>query len=147
MAPPLCKFEFCTIVLSWRQCPKADHRPVKQGWKAELKQILSISVHVTSGVSKHQYLGTCPIVKQMKDSVCMLSHFSHVWLFATPWTVACQAPLSMRSSRQEYWSGLIFPSPGDLPGPGIKPGSPALQADSLPSEPPWKPERKYMYQV
>ena len=53
-----------------------------------------------------------------------------------PWTaVACQAPLSMEFSRQEYWSGLPFPSPGDLPYPGIKPRSPALQADSLPSEP------------
>ena len=52
-------------------------------------------------------------------------------LFATPWTVACQAPLSMGFSRQKYWSGLPFPSPGDLPKPGIKPGSLALQADSL----------------
>ena len=52
---------------------------------------------------------------------------------ATPWTVACQAPLSTRFSKQEYWSGLPFPSPGDLPVPGIEPGSPALQADSLPS--------------
>ena len=53
---------------------------------------------------------------------------------ATPWTVACQAPLSMGFSRQEYWSGLPFPSPRDLPDPGVKPGSPALQADSLPTE-------------
>ena len=53
----------------------------------------------------------------------------------TPWTVARQAPLSMGFSRQEYWSELPFPSPGDLPGPGIEPGSPALQANSLPSEP------------
>ena len=53
---------------------------------------------------------------------------------ATPWTVAHQAPLSMGFSRQEYWSGLPFPSPGDLPDPGIKPSSPALQADSLPNE-------------
>ena len=58
---------------------------------------------------------------------------------ATPWTVACKSPLSMGFSRQEYWSGLPFPSPGDIPDPGIKPGSPALQADSLPSEPPGKP--------
>ena len=57
----------------------------------------------------------------------------------TPWTVACQAPLSMGFSRQEYWSGLPFPSSGDLSDPGIKPGSPALQADSLPSAPPGKP--------
>ena len=60
---------------------------------------------------------------------------SRVWLFATPWT-AHQAPLSMGFSRQEYWSGLPFPPPGDLPNPGIKPRSPALQADALTSEPP-----------
>ena len=63
---------------------------------------------------------------------------SHVWLFAAPWTVAHKAPLSIEFSRQEYWSGLPFPSPGCLPNPGIKPGSPALQANSLPSEPPGK---------
>ena len=66
---------------------------------------------------------------------------SRVRLFATPWTVAYQVPPSMGFSRQECWSGLPFPSPGDLPDPGIKPGSPALQADALPSEPPWKPKR------
>ena len=54
----------------------------------------------------------------------------------TPWTVACQAPLSMGFSRQKYWSRLSFPSPGDLPDPGIKPGSPALKEDSLLAEPP-----------
>ena len=62
--------------------------------------------------------------------------FSCVRLFATPWIVAHQAPLSMEFSRQEYWSGEPFPSSGDLPDLGIVPGSPALQADSLPSEPP-----------
>ena len=56
-----------------------------------------------------------------------------------PWTVAHQAPLSIGFFRQEYWSRLPFPSPGDLPDPEIEPGSPALQADSLPSEPPGKP--------
>ena len=61
---------------------------------------------------------------------------SHVRFFATPWTVAYQAPLSMGFSRQEYWSGLPFPSPGDLPYPGSKPRSPTLQADASPSEPP-----------
>ena len=60
---------------------------------------------------------------------------SHVWLFATSWTVAHHASLPMEFSRQEYWSGLPFPSPGHLPDPRIGPGSPALQADSLPSEP------------
>ena len=63
---------------------------------------------------------------------------SHVQLFATPWTIAHQAPLSMGFSRQEYWSGLPFPYPGDLPNPGIEPRSPALQADALTSEPPGK---------
>ena len=63
---------------------------------------------------------------------------SRVRLFATPWGVAYQAPPSMGFSRQEYWSGLPFPSPGGLPNPGIEPGSPALQADALPSEPPGK---------
>ena len=57
---------------------------------------------------------------------------------ATPWTVAYQAPPCMGFSRQEYWSALPFPSPGDLLHPGIEPGSPALQADALPSEPPGK---------
>ena len=65
--------------------------------------------------------------------------FSRVRLFATAWTVAYQAPPSMGFSRQEYWSGLPFPSPGDLPNPGIKPRSPALQGDALTSEPPGKP--------
>ena len=68
-----------------------------------------------------------------------VNSFSHIRLFATPWTVAYQAPLSMKFSRQEYWSGLPYPSPGDLPDPGIKPMFPALQADTLPSEPPGKP--------
>ena len=60
---------------------------------------------------------------------------SCIQLFLTLWTIACKAPLSTEFSRQEYWSGLLFPSPGDLPGPGIKPGSPALLAYTLPSEP------------
>ena len=64
---------------------------------------------------------------------------SRVRLFATPWTIAYQAPPSMGFSRQECWSGLPFPSPGDLPNPGIVPGSPELQADALLSEPPGKP--------
>ena len=63
---------------------------------------------------------------------------SRMRLLETPWTVAHQAPLSMEFSRQKHWSGLPFPSPGDFPDPGIEPWSPALQADSLPSEPPGK---------
>ena len=73
---------------------------------------------------------------------CMLSHFSCVQLYATLWTVTCQAPLSVGFSRQEYWNGLPCPPPGDLPNPGIEPKplkSPALQADSFPLVPPGKP--------
>ena len=62
--------------------------------------------------------------------MCVLSGFSNVQLCVTLWTIACQAPLSMGFSRQEYWSGLPFPSPGDLPHPGIEPRSPPLQADA-----------------
>ena len=69
---------------------------------------------------------------------------SHVRLFETPWTVAHQAPLSIEFSRQEYWSGLPFPSLWDLPNPGIEPRSPALQADSFPSEPPGKPPQGWV---
>ena len=72
----------------------------------------------------------------------MLSRFSCVCLFVTKWTVARQAPLSMGFSKQEYWSGLPFPSPGDLRSPVIEPlslMSPALTAGSLPLVPPGKP--------
>ena len=64
-----------------------------------------------------------------------MKSLSRVQLFATLWTVAHQAPPSMGFSRQEYWSGLPFPSSGDLPDPGIEPRSPTLQADALTSEP------------
>ena len=81
-----------------------------------------------------------------EKSMCVksVSHFSHVWFFVIPWIVAHQAPLSMEFSRQEYWSGLPFPSPGDLPNPGIEPGSLTLQAVSLLSEPPGKPSHTLM---
>ena len=67
---------------------------------------------------------------------------SHVQLFATPWTVDCQAPLSMGFSRQEYCSGLPFPSPGDIPDPGIKSASPTLGRFFI-TEPPEKPQINY----
>ena len=70
---------------------------------------------------------------------CVRSHFSCVWLFVTPWTIALQAALSMEFSRQEYCIRVAIPSPGNLPNPGIKPGSPVLRADALPSEPLGKP--------
>ena len=77
--------------------------------------------------------------------MCVCKLLSHVQLFVTTWTVVHYSPLSMELSRQEYWSGQPFPSPGDLPDPGIEPGSPALQADSLLSEPPGKPHMKSYY--
>ena len=74
-----------------------------------------------------------------KENVVKVKSLSHIQLFETSWTIVCQAPPSMELSRQGYWGGLPFPSLGDLPDPGIEPRSPALQADSLPSEPPGKP--------
>ena len=68
-----------------------------------------------------------------------MESLSRVQLFATPWTVAYQAPPSMGFSRQDYWSGMPFPPPGDLPNSGIEPKFPSLQADSLPSETLGKP--------
>ena len=79
-----------------------------------------------------------PEVNDTLLCVCVQS-LSCVQLFVTPWTAACQASLLMRFSRQEYWSGLPCPPPGDLPNRGIEPRSPALLVDSLPSEPPGKP--------
>ena len=90
-----------------------------------------------------------PILQKFACFLCQcildVKSFGRVRLFATPWTVAHQAPPSMEFSRQEYWSGLPFPSPGDLPDPEIKPRSPALQADALPSEPPGNPKRLFHF--
>ena len=73
-----------------------------------------------------------------------MKSLSRVRLFATPWTVAYQAPPSVGFSKQECWSGLPFPSPGDFPDPGIEPGSPAMQADALPWEPSGNPSTKWI---
>ena len=89
---------------------------------------LVVCVHVFSNT----WLRTC-------IGIVVAELLSRVQLFATPWIVAHQAPLFMEFFSQEYWSGLPCPPPGHLPNPGIKPGSSALQADSLPSEPPDKP--------
>ena len=93
--------------------------------------------------------GPCSLELTIWD---VLSHFSRVRLLVSPWTIARKAPLSMGFSRQEYWSGLPLPFLGDLPNPGIELSSPALQADSLPSEPPGKPtvwdaNKKLIYRV
>ena len=97
----------------------------KEMWEFDLSQ--------DSDVNHHSYIN----IRSWKHTgACVPSLFSRVRLCVTPRTVAPQAPLSMRFSRQEYWSGLSCPSLGDLP----EPGSPTLQADSLPSEPPGKPK-------
>ena len=82
--------------------------------------------------------------------VIVVWSISHIWLFVTPWTVACQAPLSMGFSTQEYWSGLPFSSPGDLHDPEIKPTSPALTGGFFTTESPGKPMkdfRKSLFQI
>ena len=80
-----------------------------------------------------------PVQKVMVQKVMLIFSCSAVSdSFVIPWTLACQAALSREFCGQEYWSGCPFPSPEALPDPGIKPGSPALQAESLPSEPPGK---------
>ena len=81
--------------------------------------------------------GTAILILIIKVKV-KVKLLSRVRLFATPWIVAYQAPPSMGFSRQEHWIGLPFPSPGDLPNPGIEPGSPTFQADALTSELPGK---------
>ena len=75
---------------------------------------------------------------------CVLSHFSHVRLFETLWSIAHEAPLSMGFPRQEFWSGLPFPSPGDLPNPGVEPVSPALAGGFFTTKPPGKPTYNYV---
>ena len=87
-------------------------------------------------IQKTKIMASGPSTSWQIDGSEWVKSISRVRSFVTPWTVAHQAPQSMEFSRQEYWSGLAFPSAGDLPNPGIEPGSPTLQADALPSEPP-----------
>ena len=119
-------------------------------WPQPQEDSSSVWAVVTQGCWSllHCYwsLGSPSLVNPASFSISTLwkvkvKSLSHVRLLATPWTVAYKAPLSMGFFRQEYWSGLPFPSPGDLPNPGIDPGSPALQADALPSEPSGKAAR------
>ena len=101
---------------------------------------LSCSLFTRFSSETQRLLEKLCLAQHYPYSVCaVLSQFSGVRLFAILWTVARQSPLSMGFSRPEYRSRLPFPSPGNLPHPGIKLGSPVLQADSSPSEPPGKP--------
>ena len=92
-------------------------------------------VFSSTTVWKHQFFGTQLSWWSDSHTLIEVKSLSRVQLFVTPSTVDYQAPPSMGFSRQEYWSGLPFPSPGDLPNLGIEPRSPALQTDALPSEP------------
>ena len=98
-------------------------------------QAMATPFSFTAGVS----LGTTANFKSWLTGCENVTHSVMSSCLETPWTIASQAPLSMGFPRQEDWSGLSCPSSGDLPDPGIEPGSPVLQADSLASEPPGKP--------
>ena len=89
-------------------------------------------------VSEKQFPASPPS-RNVHDSFVAVQSLSHVQLFATPWTVARQAPLFMGFSTQKYSSGLLFPSPGDLPSPGTKPESPELAGQFLTTKPSGKP--------
>ena len=102
---------------------QADSLPLNHLGNQEGRQDVYNSDYGLKGKSKKLLL---PCAKVLSHSVTSDS--------ATPWTAVCQAPLSVEFSRQEYWSGLPFLSPGDFPNPGVNPTSPALQANSLPSE-------------
>ena len=100
----------------------------QNGLQAYLRDIVGlVPDHLNkanTAINQVMWLFSFPIeYKSFTYTVCILSHFSHVRLLATLWTVAHQDPLSMEFSRQEYWSGLPFPTPGDLPDPGIEPES------------------------
>ena len=129
-------------------CPlQLDHQGSPRGWNISdrkkkfpshfLHTHLVLS-HLLNIFSLGHPISSLMLSTKPQWTLCV-SH-SHVRLFVTSWTVACQASLPMNFYRQEYWSGLPFRSPGDLPNPGIEPVSLELQADSLPSEPRGKPE-------
>ena len=103
-------------------------------WNAELDEAQAGIKILGWNINNLSYADDINFIAESKSSE--VKSLSHVRLFATPWTVAHQVPPPMGFSRQEYWSGLPFPSPGDLPDPGIESRSPALQADALTSEPP-----------
>ena len=129
------------------------HRKGEEGEARETEVAITNSDFFYIHTHTHTH-NTLLKIKERKEQSNILpwsevKSLSRVRLFATRWTVAYKAPLPMEFSRQAYWSGLPFPSPGELPEPGIEPGSPALQADTLPSEPPGKPtycpEHKWFY--
>ena len=108
----------------WKDCPSNPHELLELRDESVSKVSVSPRTScVTKGIEIPTHLYWTFFKMYIKQCVCVLSHFSLVWLFVTLWTVGYQAPLSMGFSRQEYWSGLPCPPPGDLPDPGIKPAS------------------------
>ena len=99
---------------------------------------ICVYIYTHTHIQVYSFFGFFSLIGYYKVKVKVLV-IQLVWLFETPWTVACQLLLYMGFSRQEYWSALPFPSPGNLPLPEIKPRSPTLQADSLTSDPLEKP--------
>ena len=132
----------CTSLYPYQQCRRIPFS------SQPLQHLLFVDFLLISlAILKLDYLSfyywvvrvLCVFCEQFSYQKVKVKSLSHVWLFAIPWTVAHQAPPSMGFSKQEYWSGLPYPSPGDLPDPGTEPGSPTLRTDALPSEPPGKP--------
>ena len=133
-------------LLAWR-IPWTTVHVVEKSWTPLRFQLLNLSfpprIKPASPAMEGQALVTGLLRKSLDHLIQKKSEAAQrVRLFAAPWTAAHQAPSSMEFSRQEYWSGLPLPSLWDLPHPGIEPGSPALRADALRSEPPGKPQRK-----
>ena len=121
-----------TVIQVYVPTSKAEEAEVEQFYE-DLKDLLELTPKKdVLFIIGDRNVGSQETPGKVKSLSC-------VQLFATPWTVTHQAPPSMEFSRRGYWSGLPFPSPGDLPDPGIKPRSPALQVDTLPSEPPGNP--------
>ena len=119
--------------VSWLHICRFNQSGIKNIFKKDFQKVPKGKTNL---LHTGNYLHSIYIAVGVKsDLERKVKSLSHVQLFATPWTVACQAPPSRGFSRQEYWSGLPFSSPEDLPDPGFKPQSPTLQADSLPSEP------------
>ena len=118
---------------SWRESPKVSPR------RGEYYSVSTFVFPLINRKSTYSVKSTPSQEGQSFEHNIFVKSLSRVWLFAIPWTAVYQASLSLGFSRQEYWSGLPFPSPGDLPDPWIEPRSPALQADVLTSEPPGKP--------
>ena len=151
-------FAILENLISYEKCPCVPHGLGNTGpfYTFTMKTIMFPSIFLENLLVsyipaptyvRHVLASTCRCDPSILVLVPLLSCFSHVWLFATPWTVTHQAPLSIEFSRQEYWSGLPCPSLGVLPDPGMKPrslSSPALAGRVFcfcfwPTEPPRKP--------